>query len=207
MFSLRKFAQLTVLAALACVVLIFSVLLLVNVFSTSSEPKTNAQHTPSQQFTQKEFIQKIAPTAEKIAEKYGLYASVMIAQATLESNSGNSELASTPNYNLFGMKGSYRGNSVRYPTQEDDGKGNMRTINANFRQYPSYEESMKDYAKLLQKGTSWNKEIYHKTFVKNSKSYKEATAALTGRYATDSKYNHKLNQLIKDYKLSKYDTK
>ncbi len=45
----------------------------------------------------------------------------MIAQAILESGSGNSALAAPPNYNLFGIKGAYQGQSVSFPTQEDDG--------------------------------------------------------------------------------------
>lgn len=156
-------------------------------------------------YTQQEFIEIIAPIAAKIANDYDLYASVMIAQATLESNAGNSDLASSPNYNLFGMKGSYNGNSILYPTQEDDGKGNMTTINANFRKYPSYKASMMDYAQLLKGGTSWNKSYYKKTFISNTSSYKDATKELTGKYATDSKYNIKLNAMIQQYDLDKYD--
>lgn len=67
-----------------------------------------------------EFIIKIGEEARVIGQRHGLYASVMIAQAILESGSGNSALAAPPNYNLFGIKGAYQGQSVSFSTQEDD---------------------------------------------------------------------------------------
>ncbi|MFD2386189.1 glucosaminidase domain-containing protein [Enterococcus rivorum] len=93
-----------------------------------------------------------------------MYASVMIAQAILESGSGNSGLSVAPYYNLFGIKGSYEGSSVTMKTQEDDGKGNLYTIDSAFRQYPSYKESLEDYAKLLKEGLSGNSEFYKGTW-------------------------------------------
>ncbi len=155
--------------------------------------------------TTEEFIKKIGPLAAKIGDEQGLYASVMIAQAILESASGNSTLAGMPNYNLFGIKGSYQGNSVAMPTQEDTGAGSLYTINANFRRYPTYKESLEDYAKLLKEGITGNDEFYKGTWKEQAKTYQEATAYLTGKYATDIHYAAKLNGLIKTYELTKYD--
>lgn len=108
-----------------------------------------------------EFIRKIGEEARVIGQRHDLYASVMIAQAILESGSGNSALAAVPNYNLFGIKGAYQGQSVSFPTQEDDGKGKMTTIHADFRQYPSYKESLTDYSKLIINGLAGNPTFYH----------------------------------------------
>ncbi|WP_314063578.1 glucosaminidase domain-containing protein [uncultured Vagococcus sp.] len=155
--------------------------------------------------TTEEFIKKIGPLAAKIGDEHGLYASVMIAQAILESASGNSTLAGMPNYNLFGIKGSYKGKSVGMATQEDTGSGSLYTINANFRRYPTYKESLEDYAKLLKEGISGNQEFYKGTWKESAKTYQEATAFLTGKYATDIHYDAKLNGLIKTYELNKYD--
>nr|WP_283809026.1 glucosaminidase domain-containing protein [Vagococcus allomyrinae] len=155
--------------------------------------------------TTEEFIKKIGPLAAKIGDEQGLYASVMIAQAILESASGNSTLAGMPNYNLFGIKGSYQGKSVAMPTQEDTGSGSLYTINANFRRYPTYKESLEDYAKLLKEGITGNDEFYKGTWKEHAKTYQEATAYLTGKYATDIHYAAKLNGLIKTYELTKYD--
>lgn len=152
-----------------------------------------------------EFIRKIGEEARVIGQRHDLYASVMIAQAILESGSGNSALAAPPNYNLFGIKGAYQGQSVSFSTQEDDGKGKMTTIHADFRQYPSYKESLTDYSKLIINGLAGNATFYHGVLKANTTNYQQATKFLTGRYATDTYYDKKLNALIETYQLTEYD--
>ncbi|MDQ8230921.1 peptidoglycan DD-metalloendopeptidase family protein [Enterococcus faecium] len=153
------------------------------------------------------FIRKIGESARKIGQKHDLYASVMIAQAILESANGQSELAKAPNYNLFGIKGTHNGNGVTFNTQEDLGNGNLYTIKATFKKYKNYEDCLNDYAKLLKEGITGNKQFYSGVWKTNAKTYQEATQFLTGRYATDTKYNQKLNSLINTYDLTEFDKK
>ncbi|WP_075887868.1 glucosaminidase domain-containing protein [Companilactobacillus crustorum] len=153
-----------------------------------------------------DFIDYIGNSARKLASNNDLYASVMIAQAMVESGWGTSGLASAPNYNLFGIKGDYNGSSVNMGTQEDDGTGNLYSISSNFRKYPSYKESLEDYVSLLRGGTSGNSQMYAGTWKSNTKSYKDATKYLTGRYATDTTYADKLNSVIEKYNLTQFDT-
>lgn len=155
--------------------------------------------------TTSEFIQAIGKDAQVIAWKNDLYASIMIAQAILETGSGNSQLSRAPYYNLFGIKGSYQGQSVNFSTAEDNGSGSLYTIKSNFRKYPSYKESLEDYADLLTGGISGNATFYQQTWKKYAKTYKDATAFLTGRYATDTSYDKKLNALIEAYTLTAFD--
>ncbi|EAF5831995.1 1,4-beta-N-acetylmuramoylhydrolase [Listeria monocytogenes] len=152
------------------------------------------------------FVQTIQASSSQIAAENDLYASVMIAQAILESAYGTSELGSAPNYNLFGIKGAYNGQSYTKQTLEDDGKGNYYTITAKFRKYPSYHQSLEDYAKVIRNGPSWNPNYYSKVWKSNTTSYKDATKALTGTYATDTAYATKLNDLISRYNLTQYDS-
>ncbi|HDT9303350.1 TPA: 1,4-beta-N-acetylmuramoylhydrolase [Listeria monocytogenes] len=156
--------------------------------------------------TVQSFIQTIQASSSQIAAENDLYASVMIAQAILESAYGTSELGSVPNYNLFGIKGAYNGQSYTKQTLEDDGKGNYYTITAKFRKYPSYHQSLEDYAQVIRKGPSWNPNYYSKVWKSNTTSYKDATKALTGTYATDTAYATKLNDLISRYNLTQYDS-
>lgn len=155
---------------------------------------------------QQRFIQSIAGYAQQLSVENDLYASVMIAQAILESNWGKSALASHPNYNLFGIKGSYNGQSVTFPTLEYI-NGKWVTIQAAFRKYPSYRESLQDNAKIL-KTTSFQSGVYYYSgaWRSNTKTYKDATAWLTGRYATDPNYGSKLNNIIETYNLTQYDS-
>nr|WP_088825883.1 LysM peptidoglycan-binding domain-containing protein [Listeria goaensis] len=168
----------------------------------SNFQKTTLKSTASVQ----SFINQISLSASQIATANDLYASVMIAQAILESAYGTSALGSAPNYNLFGIKGTYNGQSVLKQTLEDDGNGNYYPINAHFRKYPSYHESLQDYARVIRNGPSWNPNYYAGAWKSNTSSYLGATQALTGTYATDTSYSVKLNNLIKTYNLTQYDT-
>ncbi|MCS1392757.1 glucosaminidase domain-containing protein [Lysinibacillus boronitolerans] len=188
---------------IAVVVICISFYMVTQLFNTTErEESVVIDDRPSVE----EFIGEIAETARDLGADNDLYASVMIAQAILESEHGQSGLGSAPNYNLFGMKGSYQNNSVTLETTEDDGSGNLSTIMADFRKYPSYEASMQDYVKLMRNGVSWNKDFYAGVFKSNTTTYADATKFLTGSYATDSAYNEKLNTLIAKYDLQQYDS-
>lgn len=170
---------------------------LVTHYAATTEFKVNAQ-------TQK-FIAEIGNAARELGQKYDVYASVMIAQAILETGSGSSQLSSSPYYNLFGIKGDYNGNSVTFNTSEDSGNGSLYQISSSFRSYPSVKESLSDYVALLKKGVGSNQDFYKPTWRSEAKNYLQATAYLTGKYATDTKYNDKLNSLIATYHLTQYD--
>lgn len=165
----------------------------------------NYQSSIVKNHTTTEFIQAIGLDAQVVAWENDLYASVMIAQAILETGSGNSQLSRAPYFNLFGIKGSYQGQSVNFSTSEDNGSGSLYTIKSNFRKYPSYKESLVDYADLLKGGISGNRTFYQQTWKINAPTYKDATAFLTGRYATDTSYDKKLNSLIETYNLTSFD--
>lgn len=156
--------------------------------------------------TQQAFINQVAPSAKTLASANDLYASVMIAQAIVESGWGGSTLSKAPNYNLFGIKGDYNGQSVTMPTQEYV-NGKYVTVNAKFRKYPSYKESLGDNVTVLKK-TSFTSGVYFYSgaWKSNTKSYKDATAYLTGRYATAPNYATTLNSVIETYNLTQYDT-
>ena len=159
----------------------------------------------SQNQTTDQFLKKIADDAQEIGQKEGIYASVMMAQAILESGSGNSLLSSEPNHNLFGIKGSYKGSSVTFNTLEQDSSGQSYQIRAQFRKYPSYKESLEDYADLIKNGLTGNPDFYKPSWKSETKDYREATKYLEGRYATDRQYSQKLNAIIEAYDLTKYD--
>ncbi|MGG5316071.1 glucosaminidase domain-containing protein [Enterococcus sp. AZ072] len=171
----------------------------------ATKVEENYQLSVTKNQTTEEFIQTIGKDAQAIAWNEDIYASVMIAQAILETGSGNSQLARPPYHNLFGIKGSYQGKQVSFSTQEDKGDGQLYTIRSAFRQYPSYKDSLEDYASLLKKGPSGNTGFYQETWKSNAATFREAAKALTGKYATDTAYDKKLIALIEAYNLSFYD--
>ena len=153
-----------------------------------------------------QFLRNIIPAAQNVARDKDIYASVMIAQAALESGWGTSALSKAPNFNLFGVKGSYNGQSVNMQTLEDSGGQNYYSIQADFRKYPSYQESLEDYADKIVNGISGAPLFYSGAWKSKTNSYQDATAYLTGRYATDTAYGSKLNRIIEQFGLTKYDT-
>ena len=154
----------------------------------------------SRNLTTEQFISQIGEQARELCQENDLYASVMIAQAVVESASGSSGLSCEPYNNLFDIKGAYEGKSVRMKTQEDDGKGNLETIVAEFRRYPSLTESLKDYVGLLT-GDS----LYAPVKKSNTSTYEGACDYLQGHYATSTTYSRTLKAYIDTYDLTQFD--
>ena len=145
---------------------------------------------------QQDFIERIAPGAQKAYTQSGILPSITIAQAILESNWGKSKLTQEAN-NLFGIKGKFLGKSYIIPTNEVVG-GKTITITAAFRHYPTWDDCILDHDKVLQASR------YKKARV--SKDYTvQAQEIRKGGYATDPKYAEKLVILIQQWKLWKYD--
>ena len=195
--SLRHQVALVGTAVTACSVLVPLLPTKVVLADTSGYTSSTTSQTA--------FINTIAAYAAPIAQANDLYASVMIAQAIVESGWGQSALAQAPNYNLFGIKGSYNGQTVYMNTKEFL-NGQYVTKNEPFRQYPSYAESFQDNANVL-KTTSFGGSYYYTgAWKSNTTSYTDATAWLTGRYATAPNYATVLNRVIAQYNLTQYDS-
>lgn len=167
-----------------------------------------AQETPEIKVSQDEqeeehhFIAQISDYAKELQERYGVLPSISIAQAILESDWGTSEL-SVENNNFYGIKGNSAEPTVTMTTKEFvDGK--WIEVNAEFRKYTTWQESMDDHSKLFTAGTTWNSNQYANVLA--SKDYKEAAYALQeSGYATDPDYPDKLIQLIEQHDLNQYD--
>ena len=159
----------------------------------------NTQMTKIEDVKKEEFVEKIAPIAQDEQQKYHIFASITIAQAALESNWGQSELA-TQYYNLFGVKSDTGG----LMTTKEYVNGQWIVVRARFAIYQSWRESIEQHTALFVDGTSWDSSHYQA--VLSADNYVEAAQALQQRgYATDPNYAQKLISLIKTYNLDKYD--
>ncbi|EJO7712792.1 glucosaminidase domain-containing protein [Listeria monocytogenes] len=163
---------------------------------TASEPDP-AFHSKEQNF-----LNELSPRAQEIQEKHGILTSITLAQAILESDWGQSGLAQKGN-NLFGVKGKSPQPMVTMTTKEFvDGK--WIEINANFRKYKDWNESLDSHAELFLNGTSWNKDKYNGVIAADD--YKKAAQELqSAGYATDPDYAEKLINIIEKYDLALYD--
>ena len=146
-----------------------------------------------------EFIEKVGAMAKEDMKKTKILASLTIAQAILESNWGKSTLAQAPNNNLFGIKGEYNGNYVTLPTSEYE-NGKWIKVNAKFRKYPSWAESIADHSSLFNRLDRYSN-------LRGCTNYKLACQYVReDGYATDPSYTTKLINLIEKYNLNKFDS-
>lgn len=125
-------------------------------------------------------------------QKYGIPASITLAQGVLESGAGKSELARKGN-NHFGIK--CNGWSGRKTYHDDDEQGEC------FRAYKNAYESYVDHSVFLR-----NSARYSRLFQLKTTDYKGWAKGLKAcGYATSPTYAHRLIDIIELYGLYKYD--
>ncbi|MBQ6497675.1 MAG: glucosaminidase domain-containing protein [Bacilli bacterium] len=146
---------------------------------------------------QSDFINKILPYALNLYNEKGILPSLTIAQACKESKFGQARPGN--GHNIFGIKSAgWSGKSVNARTTEDTGKS-IESVNADFRDYDSYEAAVKDYGEVLS--------LERYDAVRSAKDYKEAAHAVkAGGYATGRNYDNSLiNDYIEPYNLNQWD--
>ena len=135
-----------------------------------------------------DYIEQWKEVAVQNQVDYGIPASIIMAQALLESAAGTSELATNAN-NHFGIKctSEWFGGVYYY---DDDSKGEC------FRQYANAAESFKDHSLFLQRPR------YASCFEIVVEDYEGWAYRLKEcGYATDKNYAPKLIKLVEDYRL------
>ncbi len=139
------------------------------------------------------YIEQYKNIAMKEMKRTGVPASITLAQAIVESNSGESNLAKNHN-NHFGIKckSDWKGAKAY---QDDDTKQEC------FRAYDNAEQSFKDHSNFLK-----NRPNYVDLFLLDPV---DDTAWAYGLkkagYATASDYPNKLLKIIDDYELAQYN--
>ncbi len=143
-----------------------------------------------------EFARLFGPVAREASKKSGVPASIILAQAALETGWGGSTIGDAKN--LFGIKGTGPAGSVRVPTQEVI-NGRRVTINDNFRKYNSWQESIEDHGRLLQNSR------YAKAMAVKNDPDQFARELQKAGYATDPEYASKLISIMKSNNLYQYN--
>lgn len=143
-------------------------------------------------YTTLSYIDAFKGVAIEEMNKYGIPASITLAQGILESGSGNSSLAKYAN-NHFGVKctSDWRGKGYY---KDDDQKNDC------FRVYKDARESYKDHSEFLKR------KRYSALFELDKNDYKNwANGLKKAGYATNPKYPDMLIGLIEKYRLDQYD--
>ena len=152
----------------------------------------NTKHGSDNKATAEQYIASFKGAAINQMRKFGIPASITLAQGILESANGNSELARQAN-NHFGIKCTSDWKGKTYYHAADGG-------NNCFRKYPSVEASYRDHAEFLKH------KRYADLFDLRPDDYKGWARGLKrDGYATNPKYPQLLINLIEKYNLYQYD--
>jgi LysM repeat protein len=139
------------------------------------------------------YINTYAALAVEEMQKYGIPASITLAQGILESGSGNSELSVKAN-NHFGIK-CHRGWKGKTFYMDDDAR------NECFRKYSSPVESYRDHSKFLS-----SRDRYAFLFELEITDYKSWARGLKkAGYATNPRYADLLIRIIEENELYRFD--
>jgi len=154
------------------------------------------------QSVQEGYIEKYKDIAIEEMHRTGIPASIKMAQAILESNSGRSYLAKEGR-NHFGIKcgSSWSGRSVM---RKDDDYKNGRLVQSCFRAYADAEESFVAHSEFLRDPRKNHR--YGFLFRLEPTDYKAWAYGLKkAGYATNPKYPKLLIDLIERYQLDQLD--
>lgn len=144
---------------------------------------------------QLQYVRRFHKVAQTEMEKFGIPASITLAQGLLESNVGESRLA-THNNNHFGIKCFSRTCAKGHCSNfTDDSHKDF------FRKYKSAWESYRAHSLLLQR----NGRYKHLFNLKHDDYKAWARGLKKAGYATDKQYAEKLINLIQDLGLHEYD--
>lgn len=142
-----------------------------------------------------DFVQHLSSTAERVAQASGIPASFMLGQAGHETGWGKSEIRGkdgTNSFNLFGIKaGKGWTGKVAEITTTEYVNGAPQKMTAKFRAYDSYEDSFRDYARLINESPR-----YEKAREKVGSAVAYASELQKAGYATDPEYARKLSGAI-----------
>lgn len=150
---------------------------------------TGAQAQKRIRQTREEYIERYKTIAINDMKRYGIPASITLAQGILESDSGNSRLSVQSN-NHFGIKckSNWTGAKVYH---DDDAKGEC------FRSYPTVEDSYRDHAEFLDSSPR-----YDSLFAYSVTDYKSWARGLKAAgYATAPDYAQRLIRIIEENEL------
>lgn len=142
---------------------------------------------------QKAYVKRFSSVAKSEMKKFGIPASITLAQGLIESNAGESKLAQQNN-NHFGMKCFSKKCSKGHCSNfTDDSHKDF------FRKYKSAWESYRSHSNMLMGKR-------YKNLRKHGKDYKAWAYGLKkAGYATDKRYAQKLIHIIEELKLYQYD--
>jgi flagellum-specific peptidoglycan hydrolase FlgJ len=162
--------------------------------------------------SQKQFLKDASDAAKVSQQATGVPASIVVAQAVLESGWGKSHMGAANNY--FGIKASEKNGVVDIgpiakgfvdkSTKEFDSHGNAFFVVAHFRAYETMADSFTDHGMFLKNGPRYAQVMTN--YANNKDASEFARGLQTAGYATDPDYASKLISIMTKNDLFKLNT-
>ncbi len=163
--------------------------------SDSRAPVEDTAAMPERFDSPEHFVRTLLPLAKDVARESGIDPRLMVAQAALETGWGRHMIRGNDgshSFNLFGIKADdrWQGESVNIATTEFR-EGVAMKERADFRRYPDYRESFRDYVTFLQDNPR-----YRDVWEVADQPEVFAERLQEAGYATDPAYGRKIRNIM-----------
>jgi flagellar protein FlgJ len=164
-----------------------------------ARPQTDSNAAPATSATMlqsaTQFVSEVLPTIRSAAQALGVSPLGMLAQAALETGWGKRmprTADGSPSLNMFGIKADENWDGARASASTVEFSGGVATQrHTAFRAYGSIEESVSDFANLLQSSPRYRNAVATGA---NAQAYINSIGK--SGYATDPEYGNKLNEIL-----------
>jgi flagellar protein FlgJ len=153
-------------------------------------------HIPQKAYAE-DFVRSHTRAADAAAAETGIPASFILSQAALESGWGRKEIRNadgSTSHNVFGIKATkdWKGPTTQVVTTEYV-NGQPRKVTQSFRAYASYEDSFRDWARMLKQSPRYAA-VVERSAGGSAQAF--AQGLQRAGYATDPQYADKLGRVI-----------
>lgn len=153
-------------------------------------------HIPQKAYAE-DFVRSHTRAADAAAAETGIPASFILSQAALESGWGRKEIRNadgSTSHNVFGIKATkdWKGPTTQVVTTEYV-NGQPRKLTQSFRAYASYEDSFRDWARMLKQSPRYAA-VVERSAGGSAQAF--AQGLQRAGYATDPQYADKLGRVI-----------
>jgi len=151
-----------------------------------------------------DFVRQLHPYAEQAAKELGVEPKVILAQAALETGWGRSLIKNSNgsnSFNLFNIKAdkAWHGKQAQVPTLEFE-QGIAKKVNAGFRSYASFQESLQDYVDFIKSNPRYGDALKQ---AGNGERY--LYELQRAGYATDPNYANKVMSIYHSNTITEFE--
>lgn len=148
-----------------------------------------------------DFVETLRPYAQQVADKYGMDAKAIIAQAAVETGWGKFVIHNadgSSSHNLFGIKANKQWKGEQAVVDTLEFRGNIpQKQKASFRSYANLQDAVEDYGRFIA-----SQPRYQNAVEKASDAAEYTRELQSAGYATDPNYANKIMSVYNSDRLN-----